>query len=300
MVMGSGGTLFGFVLYRGAEGFRIYRSIMERELDNERDDGYALQQCVKLEFTGRTDLMDEDRTVIKTLGLPYKGRRSWPEFRSCVPGYLPWFLDASEARLLTLGLTAVCRHIERVNGGGAVEHLREGGCPVYTPLPGKPGEFRAEWEPWPAEIHPVVKPPILNLARLSALRAKKPEPGSAWEVGVYYLPIPIFDRERPYFTRVAVACQESTGFAWSVEAAAPETSAPQMLADVICSSIEKSGFSPGTIFVMNALEAAALAPLAKALGIAIRRRENLTTVQIVKEEMMTHLVRDMRKRRKGR
>jgi hypothetical protein len=42
--------------------------------------------------------------VIKELGLKFRGRQEWPMFRSYRPGYLPWYLEAPEARTLTYAL----------------------------------------------------------------------------------------------------------------------------------------------------------------------------------------------------
>jgi hypothetical protein len=60
--------------------------------------------------------------------------------------------------------------------------------------------------------------------------------------------------------------------------------------DTICSSIERHGFLPDTIFVKDAEEAAALTPLAKTLGLSIRRRKHLNTIQMLKKDMMETIV----------
>ena len=71
----------------------------------------------------------------------------------------------------------------------------------------------------------------------------------------------------------------------------PEAPIPQLLADAICSAIEKCDLIPETIFVKGAHEAAALTPLGKALGFTIQRRDELETVGFLKDSMMEQLVR---------
>ena len=285
VVMGSGGTLFGFCVYRGAEGFGIYRRLIEGEADVEEEDLFAAQNCIKLELGPQSDLQSEDLKVIRELGLSFKGKHAWPEFRSMLPGYAPWFLTESEARFLTLSLTAACHHAATVDDPET--SVRVGGCVVYAPAADGSKGFLAKWEPRPPRMQQPVEQPILNLARINSIRTGKTRPDTSWEADVFHLPSVILDRERPYFIRVAALCQQSSGFALGVEPAAPESSGLQILADAICSAIEKHGFLPKTIFVKRAEYYAALTPLAKALGLTLRRRKNLTAVAMLKRAMLS-------------
>jgi hypothetical protein len=285
VVMGSGGTLFGFCVYRGAEGFDIYRRLIEGEANFEEEDLFAGQDCIKLELGPRSDLQSEDLKVIRGLGLSFKGKYAWPEFRSMLPGYAPWFLTESEARFLTLGLMAACHHAGRVDDPEIA--VREGGCVMYAPASDGSKEFLAKWEPWPPRMQRPVAEPILNPARINAIRAGKPRPDTPWEADVFHLPSVILDRDRPYFIRLAALCQQSSGFALGVEPAAPESSGFQLLADAICSAIETHGFFPETLFVKSAEYYAALTPLAKALGLTLRRRKNLAAIRMFRRAMLS-------------
>ena len=298
VVMGSAGTLFGFCLYLGAEGFASYRGMMENPHMGEWVDALASQKCLKAEFTVRSDLTGEDLAVIRKLGMPFGGKHDWPQFRSLLPGYAPWFLTEAEVRFLALGLRTACHHQERFVRGEVTDSLRDGECLVYTP--GEGNGYSPAWEPWPADPRKAVMPPVLDLARLTVLRAKKTEPDTPWEADIFYFPSLIMDRDRPYFMRVAAVCQESTAFAFAAEVGPPETPPSQMLADAICSSIEKHGFLPVTVFVKRADLAAALTPLAKALGITVRARGHLGAVELLRRDMIKTLDRNPRGRGKKR
>ena len=288
-VMGSGGTLFGFCSYRGAEGFDFYRRLINGEIDPEAEELFAMQNCLKLEFGPRSALWAEDHAVIRQLGLSFKGKHAWPEFRSFLPGYAPWFFTEVEARLFTLALDAACHHLEKVKKGETEESLRDNECLVYSVVGGSSAQYNARWEPWPILAPAPIAVPILNLARINAILAKKPKVDSPWEADVFYLPSTIHDRERPYFMRLVVVCQQSSGFVFMAEPSLPEPSVPQLLADAICSSIERHGFLPETIFMKRREEAAALAPLARALGVTTRVKKKLDAVQMLKEDMMERL-----------
>jgi hypothetical protein len=84
---------------------------------------------------------------------------------------------------------------------------------------------------------------------------------------------------------MAVVCQQSSGFIFTAEISPPERLAPQLLAEAICRSVERHGFLADTIFVKRKEEATALTPLAKALGIAIRVKEPLNTIEMIKEDL---------------
>lgn len=303
MFMGIGGTLFGFCLYLGAEGFDVYRRMMDGSFDPEDDDVYAVQNCLKLEFGVRNDLLPEDHAVIRQLGLSFKGNHAWLQFRSLLPRFAPWFLTEDEARFLTLGLNAACHHHEQIVKGNVDESLRSSEILVYSAvardsaegvprdsLASLPGKYQSQWEPLPAYAPSSAAPPVLNLARINAIRAKQMKPDPPWEASMIFIPSAIADYERPYYMRLAAVCQQRSAFAFAAEPALPRQTNNQARADAICSLVEKSGFLLETIFVRTTDEAAALASLAKALGCAVRQREHLDAVRGFKRVMRARFV----------
>ena len=296
LTMGSGGTIFGFCLYRGAEGFDRYRRLMDGSLDPEGDDYYAVLNCLKLEFGSRNELEKEDHGVIRALGLSFKGEHGWPGFRSFLPGYFPWFLTEVEAQFLTLGLDVACHHHEEVVKGRIEESIRDGECLVYRAADGAHGRFRSRWQPWP-EYAPRSVPPVLHLERLAALRGKQVKRDGPWEAGVFYQPVPIMEGDRPFFMRGVAACQQSSGFVFGTDLARPEESVGQLLADAICSAIEKAGMKPDMIFVKHE-DVEPLMPFASALGLTIRPLKNLRTIFMLKKAMLEDFLGGGKRRRK--
>ena len=266
VVMGSAGILTGFCLYRGAEGFRIYRQVMEGGIDFERDDSFAIQNCIKLEFGLRRELKKEDHAIIRALSFSFRETDAWPEFRSQLPGYAPWFLTEAEARLLTLGLDAACLHCEMLLDGRSDESMRDGECLIYMPDESNKGEYRSRWGPWPAPAAPPVTLAVLDPARIAELRGISAKRDTPWEADIFYLPGQILDREKPYYMRMTAVCQQSSGFVFQGVLSVPESPSIELLADAICSSIKAHRLIPETIFVRRAEEATALTPLGKALG----------------------------------
>ncbi|RPH36610.1 hypothetical protein EHM92_04220 [bacterium] len=281
--MGSAGTLFGLCLYRGAEGLNFYRSLIEEEVEEEHI--FAMQNCLKLELGERNSLPEEDRAIIRRLGLTFKGKHAWPEFRSLLPGYAPWFLNREEAEFLTLGLDAVCHHLQLVLQSDVIESVDGIACLVYTPRKGTGGEFDASWEDWPGSRAEPVAPAILNVARIDAIRAKNPEHDGVWEADVFHQFTMILDRDRPYWVRAGVVCDHITGFVIELAVVHPEVPLGQVLVDTICSALEKASVRPKQVYVKGDEQAAALAPLAKLLGFPVGIRRDLPAVVELQEAM---------------
>lgn len=285
--MGSAGILYGFCLYRGPNGYDIYQRTVNGTID--KDDFFAVQNCLKLELGPRSDMRPEDLNVIKKLFLTFKGDAAWPEFRSLLPGCAPWFLTEPEARFFAIALDVACLHMVNIVQGEIKPSGTPGTCFVYSPSDDTLTNVRGQWEPLPKPVPEPIQLVFLDPSRIRALRAKKTMPDSPWEVDATWMPGETMDRERPYFSRMAIACQQSTGFVFAFEIGPPESSPMQLLADVICSSIEKHGFLPDIIFVKSEAEVASLAPLGAQLGFFVKRKANLESIRMMKETMMKEM-----------
>ena len=101
-IMGALGEHLALALYQGAEG--LYGFWGYQRTHGEVPE--ALLEIPRLEasFEDRNDLPPRDLQLIKDLGLRYRGRQAWPAFTSFRPGYVPWYLEAAEARFLTLAI----------------------------------------------------------------------------------------------------------------------------------------------------------------------------------------------------
>ncbi len=97
-VMGLLGEHYAVSVYRGAKGLYDFWKMQEHAMESEGPplEAFLEMSHVQLSFEDRDMLTDEDRSLIKKLGLKYRGRQEWPMFRS--DG------DAQEALFLTVGL----------------------------------------------------------------------------------------------------------------------------------------------------------------------------------------------------
>lgn len=102
-VMGSLGEHLAIGVYLGSEGLDGFYEMHESEGAFVPE---LLLQIPQLQasFEDREALTKEDRAIIKKLGLKFRGRQSWIQFRHYLPGYFPWLITGAEARFLTLVL----------------------------------------------------------------------------------------------------------------------------------------------------------------------------------------------------
>src|SRR4051794_23060484 len=105
-VMGRLGEHYALAAYNGSEGLAGLWKMREAGPRAYRDPAEVLswQDCLMASYEDRSFLHKRDLETIKALGLKFRGRNAWPEFRSYRPGYQPWFVTAAEARFLTLCL----------------------------------------------------------------------------------------------------------------------------------------------------------------------------------------------------
>ncbi|WP_106496585.1 plasmid pRiA4b ORF-3 family protein [Lentibacillus sp. Marseille-P4043] len=112
-VLGAGDETFGLAIYVGKAGYTALLDIMEGAVDDF--DIVLKQRSLLVTFEDREDLEKDDYQLIKTYDIPFRGRKTWPEFRSFKPGFVPWYIDDEEARMMNVVLgqaIEVCNEIK--------------------------------------------------------------------------------------------------------------------------------------------------------------------------------------------
>lgn len=284
-VMGCGGTLFGLCFYRGAEGFQSYTRLMSKDIQAESIDNLLAQNCLKLELGSKSDLEKEDVAVIKKLGLAFRGKTAWPHFRSLLPGHYPWHLDESEARFLTMGLNGACHHFQLVLANTVTESIREGEILVYSPA--KDG-FTSAWESWPIHRPPPLPPLELDYVRIRTVLAKGTKLDRPWEAGTFYSPGAVCEGDRPFFPKMAMVSQASSGFIFDTHLFGPSESEVQSMSDVIAGVVEKHGLLPSEIRFSNGPLMSALTPLSVALGVRFVQTKTLPALEEARDGFMAY------------
>ncbi len=101
--MGGAGEHFGVSVYLGSDGLDGFMMLQEARGVVSPEVLFMVPQ-LQVSFEDRELLTSADRAVIKSLGLKFRGRNAWPWFRSMRAGFVPWYLEAAEARFLAHAL----------------------------------------------------------------------------------------------------------------------------------------------------------------------------------------------------
>ena len=292
-VLGALKEVYALVAYEGAEGLDGYRKILSGEI---RGGPLALeyQRCLFASFEDRDCLEPRDRAVIRELGRKYRGRNTWPLFRHYMPGYFPWHLSAIQARSLAACLDQAVDVIPRYARDHRLLAVPGAGRHLVRVLETSTGG-KAEWHDKtiaPALLHRAVpKIPIneIGIARLCRHRKKL---SGDWEIGYCYSPTCIQEHpdQRPYLPRLLGIVDAGSGFILSMGFEAPDEHLP-LFRDTLISCLEKAEQWPQHLLVNHENTGALAAPIAKALGITLKRVHDLPNFAMVYEHMLRSMCR---------
>lgn len=287
-VMGAMKQVFGLLAFRGAEGYDVWRRSHDGEADEEGNDIFAQQIGLKVEFVNKSELNEEDKAVFDRISVSFKGKKACPEFRSLIPGYVPWHISEDEARSLLAIFPCASDFVVKYKKNSAEYEDRTDKILVYHPALHLEDiiKIATEWEaPQPLIEKPVPVLP-LNGFRLRQLKKVKPSGDPVWECDFFHhVAGNVTDADRPYWMRLAVVAEHNSGAMLSMEVLAPEHDANAMLADVLMGAIERHGAKPSEIYVKNPSTAQILKPLAEELNIAVSANKNLPAMLQAKEAL---------------
>src|SRR5438045_2909859 len=81
-VVGELGEVFGLVVYLGTTGLEDHQKITAGVIQANSPEFMRSQNCLAVYFGDRKDLDRTDLKVIKDIGVAYRGKNVWPQFRS--------------------------------------------------------------------------------------------------------------------------------------------------------------------------------------------------------------------------
>src|SRR5438128_101559 len=92
-VMGMAGEHYAIAIYLGSHGLYGFWALQNAGSSAPPEKVLEIPQ-LQASFEERNVLDKKDLETIKRLGLKFRGRQTWPMFRSYRPGFFPWHLEA--------------------------------------------------------------------------------------------------------------------------------------------------------------------------------------------------------------
>ena len=288
-IMGNLGEHFALGVYRGTEGLEGYLKIQSGELWPPDVSLLHYQKCLMASFEDRSLLDRQDLGVIKDLGLKFRGHNVWPQFRSYLPDYHPWFVTAAEARFLTAALQQSLDIARRFQDNpDLLAPPREGLYLVRVPEgSGATLRWSDQWlPPTPLTSQQPTAPQVDEL-RVQRIKGSIPARQGTWEADFFLSPSPIQEHkgERPYYAYMFLWVDRRTGMVLPPQLVSPDRYAAEFQNHFL-SLNEQGGFIPQEVCVLKQEALDLLDPIAQRLGVKLRRSRRLGALEEARNSFM--------------
>ena len=283
-VMGTLGEHYAVAVYTGKKGFEGF--VTMQQMGDALPPEVILQvPQIQAAFEDRQLITTKDRAIMKQLGLKFRGKNAWPQFRTFRPGCLPWYLEKGEAQVLIVGLEQLMDVAPRFQANPG----------LFEPL--KPDAYLVrmyENEKWVDRVQKIQfpdDPPLrlsMNMAALNHLK-RMAKQNSIVELDIQMMENPVEDNQfdRPFFPFMLLLAEKKSGMILGMDLLCPLPSMeemwglfPQKVAEVLASYL-----LPKEIQVTNPLVALLLSPLAEEVGCKVKLTSHLPTIAHVRREL---------------
>lgn len=212
-VMGKSGQHFALGVFLGEAGLFGFAELMGRGTISDSQVMYHLNHLM-CSFEDRELLDKRDRKEIKELGLTFRGKNSWPQFRHYEEGFLPWYLTGEHCSFLTVALQQTLIVTEQYRLG-ELELDFERGKTVLRRSKGANGGLSWVSEEFEVRIPLLSYSPLEFSDELFLQRLKKANRRNtlALQAETCYLPLTVQEEtdEKPYFPRAFFLADGASG-----------------------------------------------------------------------------------------
>jgi len=291
-ILGNGGQEFGLGIFLGDAGLCRFAALLDEQ---EADDPTETVMTPLLTFllVSRDELDEDDRKIVRSLGLSFRGRNAWPLFRSQRPGYAPWFLEGDEAIYLTAALRQALEIANTVEVGDLDLSRNLARGKIITRYWADNG-----WKEKRDTLHSAPQTKQVSRESLSAadeaglllLSNRVKERSGSWEFDFFIVPVYIGPAgSRPYHPLCFMAVECEHGLVVRMKMTKPWLTVSRKRKEVI-RLLEKSEVLPEEIRVGSQSAKATMEPIAHALGMKLRV-SRLRLVEQAKASLYEYLSR---------
>ena len=289
-VMGLLGEHFSVAVYLGPKGLYDFWEFEDAGPSAPAEHIVEISH-LQASFEDRNQLHNNDRQIIKEMGLKFRGQNAWPMFRSYRPGYVPWFLEAHEARFLAVVLEQVLDVAPRFKEDRTL--LEPPGQDRYLVRVSRQQDDAFSWEDHIVEVPPPAPQPIPLAMDVEALEHLKqaPRSGGTIEIDFFLFPARVQEKRgtRPIFPYTLMIVDAPSGFILATELLHVDPSLESMWGQVPASvvvQLARTGLVPAKVVVRSELLRQLLEPVAEELGFKLKRSKRLRSLDPAKEAML--------------
>ena len=211
-IMGSIGEHYAISVYLEEKGFYGFMDFKQSRINR-----FSYQKLIEIpqlqvSFEDHNQLHSKDRAVIRKLGLKFRGKNSYPLFRSYRPGFYPWYLSQTEAQFLQCVLEQTIDVILRVQKEHLVVDPDEKGSFLIRKCVKKDGGI--VWHDSSLIVEPPKPQPLVAsldysiMDFLNRLKLKK----MTVEMDLFIFPQPIKEKgTRPFYPYILMLVDKKSG-----------------------------------------------------------------------------------------
>lgn len=288
-VLGNLGEFIALAVYLGSDGLDGHERIESGEFAVGDLNALFVQRCLMASFEDREDLDKQDLKLIKTLGLKFRGRQAWPQFRSHLPGYAPWYLTAGEARFLTLALEQTALIAPRLKDNPDLLNPPEKGHYLVR-IPEKKNdhyEWREEWrKPDPANVVDLPAPAV-DLSVMQAIQKQNLPRHGIWEFDFFMAPFTIGENGRPYYPYIGLWVDHASGLVLHFDLTNPKDYRQSLCAQFL-SLISNAGYLPQQVLVKHTEPYELAWPIADHLKFELRQVKALPLIEQAWQSLLAY------------
>lgn len=288
--MGMMGEHLSVGVYIGAEGLYGFWDFQDEGLEAEPFALFEIPQ-LQISFEDRERLEKQDRDLIKKLDLKFRGKQSYPLFRSIRPGFMPWFITSEEARFLIYAIEQTLEVAPRVRENPNIlidERDTENEVVLVRFAEKKNGKlvWRDEMReiPPPAEKEFIIKIPQALVDELKAFPQAK---DFILEIDLFYSPTPVGEKgKRPYIPKMLMLADGRSGMIAGFQIIQPKEDDLENYTEIgrhLFESLQKLNVRPQEIRVASESLFDLLKGLNQQLNIKLRQTDDLRAIEAAKE-----------------
>lgn len=296
-VMGNLGEHFALGVYLGTEGLNGYLMIAAGELAGNAFSILHHQKCLMASYEDRDLIEKQDLAVIKALGLKYRGRNAWPQFRSYEPDLVPWFLTAEQARFLTVALQQSCDVALRYRDDPDLlappeQSEDEQEDDIYLVRVPEPTEAGLSWsDQWmaPAPLQQEAQPlPPIDELRIQRIKQAITKRYGTWEGDFFLSPTPIQEHkgQRPYYPYTVLWVDQRSGMVLAPHLTTPDRYQAEFQSHLL-GLIEQARVLPQELAVAQQEAFDLLEPITSRLKIKLHRANRLVALESARNSFMS-------------
>lgn len=290
-VVGNLGEAFGLAVHRDLDAFYELIGNGARGQRPDMSQWFRKFNGLLMFLVPKAELGPDDLKMTERAAYKPSVRGKWPQFRSCLPKFVPWTLDRGEAVLMSLCLQQAVEMASRV----ARQPDLLGGDPFRAILVRvcRDQDGHREWHdalmPPPLfEPAPPPETPAMDQLKLRRLRSGISRIGGRWEIDCYVSEMPVQERgERPYFPYCVLIVDAGSGMILGNEIVGHDF-VPGMV-DFVLETATQLSVLPEEIVVRQDDVQTVLEPLAKGLGCRIGKAKRLPALDPALREIQQFL-----------